>query len=50
MSHSNTLKVTSPYDQKLIKELPMMDKGEVEKTIKKAHDLFPQPVGLDSRI
>lgn len=34
------LKVLSPYDQSLIKEIPMQGKAEVEKALAKAYDLF----------
>ena len=34
------LKVVSPYDQSLIKEIPMVGKGEVEKALTTAYDLF----------
>ena len=34
------LKVTSPYDLSLIKEIPMSGKTEIEKALKTAHDLF----------
>tara|TARA_B100000809_G_scaffold264347_1_gene319942 strand:- start:11095 stop:12480 length:1386 start_codon:yes stop_codon:yes gene_type:complete len=34
------LKVVSPYDQSLIKELPLVGKAEVEKALSTAHKLF----------
>ncbi|SHN30880.1 Acyl-CoA reductase [Cyclobacterium lianum] len=40
MTDTKKLKITSPYDQHLIRELPLMDESEVEKTIQKAHGLF----------
>lgn len=36
----NTLKVHSPYDQSLIKEIPLKTAEEMESTIKKAYGLF----------
>lgn len=40
MSNTKTLKVYSPYDNSLIKELPLMDKDELEEALKKAYGLF----------
>ncbi|MBW3468644.1 aldehyde dehydrogenase family protein [Arthrospiribacter ruber] len=40
MSNNKTLKVYSPYDNSLIKELPLMDKNELEEALKTAYDLF----------
>jgi acyl-CoA reductase-like NAD-dependent aldehyde dehydrogenase len=37
---SNTIKVTSPYDQTLIKELTLTDEKALEKKIEKAYSLF----------
>ncbi len=34
------LKVLSPYDQSLIKEIPLVGKSEVEKALQTAHNLF----------
>ena len=34
------LKILSPYDQSLIKEIPLDGKDAVNQTIKIAHDLF----------
>jgi len=34
------LKVLSPYDQSLIKEIPLVGKAEVEKALTRAYDLF----------
>lgn len=34
------LQVKSPYDQSLIKELPLVGEKEVEKALTIAHDLF----------
>lgn len=34
------LKVLSPYDQSLIKEIPLVNKAEVEKALTRAYDLF----------
>ncbi|NQX98516.1 MAG: aldehyde dehydrogenase family protein, partial [Flavobacteriales bacterium] len=34
------LKVLSPYDQSLIKEIPLVGKAEVEKALATAYDLF----------
>ena len=36
----NTLKVTSPYDGHLIKEIPLMDEQQIEKLLSTAHTLF----------
>lgn len=40
MSNKKTLKVTSPYDMSLIKELPMMSESELEKALTRAYGLF----------
>lgn len=40
MSDTKTLKVFSPYDQSLIKEIPMVGEKEVENTLQKAYELF----------
>ena len=40
MSAHETLKVYSPFDQKLIKEIPMSGKKEAEAALKIAYDLF----------
>ncbi|WP_291788642.1 aldehyde dehydrogenase family protein [Cecembia sp.] len=40
MSKSKTLKIFSPYDQSLIKEIPMVGETEVENTLQKAYALF----------
>lgn len=40
MSRTETLKVFSPYDQSLLKEIPMQGAKEVEKVLEKAHALF----------
>ena len=40
MSAQETLKVYSPFDQKLIKEVPMSGKKEAEAALKVAYDLF----------
>lgn len=40
MSKDQTLKVYSPYDNTLIQEIPMDGKKDVEKALRKAHDLF----------
>lgn len=45
MSDTHKLKVHSPYDQQLIKELPTMDAAAVEKTIRTAYDLFQNQSG-----
>ena len=37
---SKTIKVTSPYDQRLIKELPLTDGEALEKKIVTAFNLF----------
>ncbi|EKB50485.1 aldehyde dehydrogenase family protein [Cecembia lonarensis] len=40
MSDTKTLKVFSPYDQSLIKEIPMVGEKEVENALQKAYALF----------
>lgn len=40
MSNSKTLKVFSPYDQSLLKEIPMAGSKEVETALGKAYSLF----------
>ncbi|WP_194976877.1 aldehyde dehydrogenase family protein [Aquiflexum lacus] len=40
MSNTQTLKVFSPFDNTLIQEIPMDGKKDVEKALRKAHDLF----------
>jgi acyl-CoA reductase-like NAD-dependent aldehyde dehydrogenase len=40
MSRTETLKVFSPYDQSLLKEIPMQGAKEVEKVLEKAYALF----------
>lgn len=40
MSDKKNIKVTSPYDNSLIKELPLMSQEELENAISKAHNLF----------
>jgi len=40
MSNSTTLKVHNPYNQKLIKEIPMVGKKEVEDALEIAFNLF----------
>ena len=40
MSRTDTLKVFSPYDQNLLKEIPMQGAKEVEKVLEKAYALF----------
>lgn len=45
MSTTHKLKVHSPYDQQLIKELPMMDEEAVEKTLQTAYGLFQNQSG-----
>ncbi|AFL86021.1 NAD-dependent aldehyde dehydrogenase [Belliella baltica DSM 15883] len=40
MSNSKTLKVHNPYNQQLIKEIPMVGKTEVEKALEIAFKLF----------
>jgi len=40
MSHTKTLKVFSPFDQSLLKEIPMMGGKEVEFALEKAYALF----------
>jgi acyl-CoA reductase-like NAD-dependent aldehyde dehydrogenase len=40
MSRTDTLKVFSPYDQSLLKEIPMQGAKEVEKVLEKAYALF----------
>ncbi|MCC5939283.1 MAG: aldehyde dehydrogenase family protein [Lunatimonas sp.] len=40
---SNVLKVTSPYDHHLIRELPMIDAKELEAKIHTAYSLFADP-------
>ncbi|WP_194774616.1 aldehyde dehydrogenase family protein [Pararhodonellum marinum] len=40
MSKASQLKVYSPYDQSLIKEIPMVGNKEIEKALKTAYDLF----------
>jgi len=37
---SDMLKVFAPYDQSLIKEIPMVGKEKAEQALKKAHELF----------
>lgn len=43
MSHNNILKVYSPYDQQLIKELPMINIDELEVKLETAYNLFKDP-------
>lgn len=40
MSNHKTLKVFSPYDESLIKEIPMVGEKEVESALQKAYSLF----------
>lgn len=40
MSNTNTLKVHNPYNQKLIKEIPMVGKKEVQDALDVAYNLF----------
>lgn len=40
MSNPKTLKVVSPYDQSLLKEIPMVGAKEVEKALEKAYAIF----------
>lgn len=40
MSENKTLKIYAPFDQSLIKEIPMVGKQEVEKILETAHGLF----------
>ncbi|MGY6741385.1 MAG: aldehyde dehydrogenase family protein [Cecembia sp.] len=40
MSNHTTLKVFSPYDERLIKEIPMVGEKEVENALQKAYALF----------
>jgi acyl-CoA reductase-like NAD-dependent aldehyde dehydrogenase len=40
MSRTETLKVFSPYDQSLLREIPMQRAKEVEKALEKAYALF----------
>jgi acyl-CoA reductase-like NAD-dependent aldehyde dehydrogenase len=40
MSNTEMLKIYSPYDQSLIKEIPKVGKEEVELALKTAHSLF----------
>ncbi len=40
MKPANMLKVLSPYDQSLIKEIPLVGKDEVEKALSTAYGLF----------
>lgn len=40
MSNHKTLKVFSPYDENLIKEIPMVGEKEVESALQKAYSLF----------
>ena len=40
MSTQEFLEVHSPYDQKLIKKIPLMGKDEVERVLKNAYELF----------
>ncbi|MFD2203103.1 aldehyde dehydrogenase family protein [Shivajiella indica] len=40
MNHSKTLKVFSPFDQSLLKEIPMVGEKEVENALKLAYSLF----------
>ncbi|RZS97290.1 aldehyde dehydrogenase family protein [Cecembia calidifontis] len=40
MSKHKTLKVFSPYDNRLIKEIPMVGENEVENALEKAYALF----------
>jgi acyl-CoA reductase-like NAD-dependent aldehyde dehydrogenase len=40
MSNTETLKVFSPFNNTLIQEIPMNGKKDVEKALRKAHDLF----------
>ena len=40
MSRTETLKVFSPYDQSLLREIPMQSAKEVEKALEKAYALF----------
>ena len=49
MTPHETLKVYSPFDGKLIKEIPMSGKKEAEAALKIAYDLFLDRKRMDSR-
>lgn len=50
MNNTKTLKVLSPFDQILLKEVPMVGSKEVETALEKAYSLFFRQKSMDSFI